>query len=106
MQLKKIISLSVLLLASSSVMAKDMITVTVKTKIVNAAAIGFTVDGQNYGSLGREYSGKAPAHRDFSFGYRKDSIFGADISCGNLVLDKNSTVLLITDNNRCISVIQ
>ncbi|KTD31635.1 hypothetical protein Lmor_2511 [Legionella moravica] len=85
--------------------AADTIKVTVKTLEKNAIAIGFTVDNKEYGTLGKSYSGRGPKDKVYSFGYRKDSLFGDNVSCGALTLTQDSTIMLIVQDNKCYSVL-
>ncbi len=92
-------------LFSFQVMAADVIKVTVKTQEKNAVGIGFKVNGKDNGSLGKSYSGKGPINKEYFFGYKKDSIFGESIPCGSIILQQDSTVSLIYQDNKCISVV-
>lgn len=85
--------------------ATDLIKVTVKTNERNAVAIGFTVDSRDYGTLGKSYSGKGPANKEYLFGYKKDSLFGDNVACGSLTLTRDSTVVLMIQNNTCIAIL-
>lgn len=90
---------------SFPVFASDSIKITVKTAEKNAVAIGFTVDKQDYGALGKSYTGTGPRNKEYFFGYKKDSIFGENIFCGTLILDQNATVILIHQNDGCKTVL-
>ncbi|KTC80600.1 hypothetical protein [Legionella cherrii] len=81
--------------------AKDTITVQVKTDEKTAAALGFTVEGKKSGARGKSYSGKGPANKVYIFGYRKNSAFGPDILCGSQKLAKDSIVTLVTSGDHC-----
>ncbi len=92
-------------LFSVQVFAAETIVVTVKTNEQNAAAIGYTVDNTQYGALGKKYIGIGPKNKAYRFGYRKDSVFGQDIDCGVLFLTENSTVVLIKQDQTCLSIL-
>ena len=94
-----------LLLFTTQVIAGNTITVTVKTKEKKAAAIGFTVDGKEHGTLGSSYTGKGPINKEYHFGYKTGIIFGENIDCGVLTLTADSTVWLINQDNHCISIL-
>ncbi|MCW8397355.1 hypothetical protein OQJ26_00915 [Legionella sp. PATHC038] len=81
--------------------AKDTISVQVKTDEKTAAALGFTVEGKKSGARGKFYSGKGPANKVYIFGYRKNSAFGPDILCGSQKLAKDSIVTLVTTGDHC-----
>ncbi|WP_392538170.1 hypothetical protein [Legionella sp. 227] len=81
--------------------AKDTISVQVKTDEKTAAALGFTVEGKKSGARGKSYSGKGPANKVYIFGYRKNSAFGPDILCGSQKLAKDSIVTLVTTGDHC-----
>lgn len=93
-------------LFSLHVFAADTISISVKTNEKTAAAIGYTVGGKKSGGAGKSYVGKGPKNKTYAFGYRKKSVKGANISCGSLMLTKNSNVTLITKGNKCHSVMQ
>ncbi|MCW8409388.1 hypothetical protein OQJ13_10420 [Legionella sp. PATHC035] len=86
---------------SIQAIAKDTITVQVKTDEKTAAALGFTVEGKKSGARGKSYSGKGPANKVYIFGYRKNSAFGPDILCGSQKLAKDSIVTLVTTGDHC-----
>lgn len=94
-----------LLMSTNTVVAGETIVVTVKTKEKKAAAIGYSVDGRDYGTLGSSYTGKGPANKEYHFGYKTGIIFGENIDCGYLTLTENSTVILISQDNRCVSIL-
>lgn len=91
-------------LFSLQAVAKDMITIKVRTNEKTAAAIGYTVGGKNSGGAGKSYVGKGPKNKRYSFGYRKNSVTGKDISCGSLTLTRSANVSLITKGKKCMSV--
>ncbi|HBB6896458.1 TPA: hypothetical protein I8038_000480 [Legionella pneumophila] len=101
------ISLSTVLLSliCFNIFASDTIMITVNTKEKNAIAIGYSVNGNQYGGLGSSYSGHGPKNKEYQFGYKTDSIFGKDISCGSMTLSQDSKVTLVNNNNQCISVL-
>lgn len=84
--------------------AADTIKITVKTN-ADAAAIGFEVGGNKSGGLGKSYSGKGPSNKEYSFGFKKGTIFGDSIYCGTLLLDQNCSINLIYQDNKCIAVL-
>ncbi len=91
-------------LFSMQVSAADIIKVTVKTSEKAAVAIGFTVEAREFGTLGKTYKGKGPVNKEYRFGYKKDSIFGDNVDCGSLTLTKDSTIILIKQDNKCTSL--
>jgi hypothetical protein len=93
----------ILTLFSIQVFAESTINITVKTDEKLAAGIGYTVEGKESGGAGKSYVGKGPRNKTYSFGYRKKSIKGANISCGSLILTKDSNVSLLMTNNKCRS---
>lgn len=101
----KTISCLIILFFSVQALANDSIRVYVKTQEKTAAALGFSVDGKKSGAPGKSYSGKGPAHREYTFGYRKNSAIGPDVSCGSRTLAKDSTVTLVTIDDRCSIVL-
>lgn len=94
---------SCIFLASFSchALANDTIEITVKTDEKTAAGIGYSVKGKNFGSVGRSYKGEGPGNKQYTFGYKKDSLAGKNISCGTLILTKNTLVNLIMEKNTC-----
>ncbi|AMP89461.1 hypothetical protein [Legionella pneumophila] len=102
---RKDLSIVLLSLICFKNFASDTINITVITKEKNAIAIGYSVNGNQYGGLGNSYSGKGPKNKEYQFGYKKDSIFGKDISCGSITLNQDSKVTLVNNNNQCFSVL-
>jgi len=90
-------------LLSAQTFAANTITISVSTTEKAATGIGYSVDGKEIGGPGKSYTGKGPKNKKYSFGYRKKS---ADISCGALTLNKNSTVSLVTKGNKCRTVLK
>ena len=84
--------------------ADDVIEVTV-IATDKAMAVGYLVEGKKLGGLGKSYSGKGPVNREYFFGYRKNPFNGRDISCGSIVLKKNTKVQLVTKGEQCITVV-
>lgn len=97
----KYFSCGVISLLSAHAFAADVLKITVKTSERTAAAIGYTVEGKSSGGIGKSYSSIGPKNKQYSFGYRKNSIFGTNIPCGSLTLSEDSTVVLIYQNNEC-----
>lgn len=91
---------------SIQALAADVIRITVKTQEKNAVAVGYRVDGKDMGALGKSYTGKGPIGKEYSFGYKKDSIFGDKIPCASLVLQQDATVKLVYQDNHCISIME
>ncbi|KTD82512.1 hypothetical protein Lwal_0629 [Legionella waltersii] len=85
--------------------AGETIKITVHSNEKNVVAIGFTVNGLNYGSLGNSYSTRGPKNKTYLFGIRKDSIFGESVSCGSLSLEKDSSITLVYQDNLCVSIL-
>src|SRR5690348_10785760 len=77
----------ILLLFSIQAFANETIHVRVKTN-EKVAALGFIVEGKKSGMPGQSYTGKGPANKKYTFGYRKQSAFGPDITCGSEILSK------------------
>ncbi|HAT1868888.1 TPA: hypothetical protein JBK40_15560 [Legionella pneumophila] len=102
---RKNLSTVLLSLICFKIFASDTIDITVTTKEKNAIAIGYTVNGNQYGGLGNSYSGKGPKNKEYQFGYKKDSIFGENISCGSITLNQDSKVTLVNNNNQCIGIL-
>jgi len=100
------LSFIVITLISLQATAADVIKVTVKTKEKNAVAVGFKVDGRETGTLGKSFTGKGPINKEYSFGYKKDSLFGDKVPCGFLTLQQDSTVTMVYQDDHCISVIE
>lgn len=90
---------------SAQAFATDTIKVTVQTKEKKAVAIGYTVEKNQFGGLGNSFTGTGPINKEYLFGYRKDSIFGDNISCGSLTLTHDSTIILIKQDKKCQSII-
>ncbi|KTC89839.1 hypothetical protein OQJ18_06850 [Fluoribacter dumoffii] len=103
--MKKLI-LGFCLLGSSSLFAANTINVTVTTNDQNAAGIGYAVNGKKIGGSGKTYTGKGPVNSVYSFGYRKNSPNGKDVSCGSHRLKKDSYVFLIAKGNKCRSIVK
>lgn len=85
--------------------AFDNITVTVKTEIAAAKALGFQVGDAKSGGMGTVYKGLGPKNKHYLFGYRKDLLFGKDIRCGSKTLNKDSTITLVNQGTRCIILV-
>ena len=85
--------------------AADNITVTVKTEIATAKALGFQVGDAKSGGMGTVYKGLGPKNKEYLFGYRKDLLFGKDIRCGTKTLNKDSIITLVNQGTRCIVMV-
>ena len=96
----KVFCTVIALLFSANTFASSTIKVTVKTKY-NVTGLGFSVDGHDKGGLGREYTAKGPLGKRYSFGFRKGVFASSNVSCGSMVLNKDSIVHLITDGKTC-----
>lgn len=101
----KALGCAVLVLSAMQTFAGETIKVTVKTKDKKAAAIGFSVEKKESGSLGKSYTGKGPKDKEYQFGYKLDSVFGPSVYCGALVLTQNSVVNLIKQDGQCQSIL-
>lgn len=78
----------------------ETIQVKVNTKEKNVAALGFSVEGRESGSPGRFYSGKGPKNKEYRFGYRR-ALYSKNITCGSLVLTKDSLITLVIKEDQC-----
>ena len=92
-------------LFSLQIYADNKIRIIVKTNEKTAAAIGYSVEGITSGALGKFHAGKGSKNKVYKFGYRKHSILGVDIACGTLILTKDSTITLIAQGDKCLSVV-
>jgi len=92
-------------LFSLNAFAEEKIKITVKTNEKTAAGIGYSVAGRDLGGLGKTYSGKGPTNKKYVFGYRKHSIYGSNVTCGEQILTKDSTIILVTQGDKCQIVI-
>jgi hypothetical protein len=91
-------------LCSLSVFADTLIEVEV-IATDKVAAIGYLVEGQKSGGLGKRYAGTGPMNKKYTFGYRKKVIGGEDITCGTLVLNKNARVKMVVKDEQCYTLI-
>jgi hypothetical protein len=91
-------------LFSIQAFAADTIKITLKTQEKNAVGIGFTIDDKQFGTLGKTLVTKGPKDKEYHFGYKKDSLFGENIDCGSLFLTQDSTIVLVNQDNKCISI--
>lgn len=94
-----------LMMVKPTVFAHETIQVMVQTQEKKAIAIGFRVDGQQYGGLGQSFHGSGPKDKEYFFGYREDSVFGHDIHCGSLILSKDSVITLTQKNTQCLAIV-
>jgi hypothetical protein len=101
---KRLACISIALFSLQS-FAENTIKITVQTDEKRAAGIGYSVAGKKLGTLGKSYSGKGPINQKYVFGYRQDSFRGANITCGELTLTKDTTITLVTQGNECLSVV-
>lgn len=86
--------------------AAETIKVTVNTNEASAAGIGYSVNGKKSGAAGKTYSGNGPANSKYTFGYRKDSAHGANVSCGSHTLTKSSNITLVSKGSQCKSIVE
>lgn len=93
-------------MGSSYIFGANTINVTVTTNDQTAAGIGYAVNGKKIGGAGKTYTGKGPINSNYSFGYRKNSAQGKDVSCGSHRLTKDSHVFLIAKGNKCRSIVR
>jgi hypothetical protein len=93
-------------IGSSYAFNAGTINVTVSTNDSTAAGIGYSVNGKKIGGAGKTYTGKGPVNGNYAFGYRKHSAQGKNVSCGSHTLTKDSQVFLITNGNKCRSVVK
>jgi len=101
----KIIGGTIFAVLSLQIFAENTIRITVKTEERTAAGIGYSVEGKIAGSIGKSYTGKGLKNKKYLFGYRKISISGTNISCGTKTLTKDTTITLVTQGDKCQSVI-
>ncbi|MDX1902343.1 MAG: hypothetical protein SFW66_10160 [Gammaproteobacteria bacterium] len=88
-------------------LASYAIQVDVQSTSKDVAALGFTVDGKNHGSMGKKYHATGMPVGVYSFGIRANSIFGKDVACslngqGSVTLQRDTTAVLDYDGNQCI----
>lgn len=93
-------------IGSSYALNTQTINVTVSTNDQSAAGIGFAVNGKKIGGSGKTYTGKGPINSTYSFGYRKSSANGKNVSCGSHTLTHDSHVFLIVKGNKCQSIVR
>ncbi len=72
----------------------------------SVSALGFTLNGKNYGSAGTSYSKSGLPAGKYSFGVRVNGLFGNDVPCtyngkSTVALNKDSTAMLKYSGNRC-----
>ena len=82
------------------------INITVKSNDKACTGLGFTVDGARRGGFGKKYKTKGPRGKVYSFGYRIGFISSKDIYCGDLVLEQDSFVSLITKGGICLAKLE
>jgi hypothetical protein len=102
--IKKISCLTILLTNCS--LYAESVSVTVKTNEKKAFAVGYQVEGKSSGAIGKTYLGKGPKNKKYFFGYRRNLFYGENISCGSLILSKNTTVILVHKDKECHCVIE
>jgi len=102
----KYLGCTIISLFSLQLFAQDTITIDVSTDEKTAVGIGYSVGGKDSGGEGKSYVGKGPKNKKYLFGYKKNSLKGANVSCGALTLTKNSTIILMTNGTKCHSVIK
>ena len=83
------------------------IQVYVKTLSNDVAALGFTINGKNYGGMGKSYiRNNAPAG-SYTFGVRVGGIFGDDVGCmtaqgkDSIMINGNTTAILTYKGKQC-----
>lgn len=102
----KFFSALIITLFSLQSVASTTIRVNVRTNEPKASALGFSVDGKRTGGIGRSFSGRGPVNRTYLFGYKTKAPQRTNVSCGSHVLTKDSTVTLVTQGNRCQSIVK
>lgn len=103
--MKRIFNGIIITLFSMQVFAESMIRITVKTEEHSAAGVGYIVEGKKSGTLGKSYTGSGAKNKEYVFGFRKNSIYGSNINCGSMVLTKDTTIVLISKEDKCQSIV-
>ena len=101
-KLLKLIALSAIVFgvaAQSSAMS-------VSVQASGVSALGFTLNGKNYGGAGTSYSKSDLPSGSYSFGVRVNGLFGNDVPCtykgrSSVALSKDTSAYLKYSSNRC-----
>lgn len=72
----------------------------------NVSALGFTVNGKDYGAAGTSYQKSGLANGTYTFGVRVNGVFGTDVGCTakgkkTFALHKDTVAYLIYDGKHC-----
>lgn len=70
------------------------------------SALGFTLNGKNYGGAGTSYSKSGLPSGNYSFGVRVNGLFGNDVPCtykgrSSVALNKDTAAFLKYSGSRC-----
>lgn len=82
------------------------IQVNVQSSSKQVSALGFTVNGKNYGGAGSSYSKKGVPTGNYTFGVRVGGVFGTDVGCtmngkGSIALNSDTTAVLSYNGKNC-----
>ena len=72
----------------------------------DVSALGFTLNGKNYGGAGTSYSKSGLPSGSYSFGVRVNGLFGNDVPClykgkSTVALSKDTAAFLKYSGNNC-----
>ena len=104
--MKKLLQWSVGVVASVFVLNVYAIEVSVQSPSDNVSALGFTVNGKNYGKAGHAYSKSDMPAGSYQFGMRVGGLFSPDIGCSlngkeSVYLKTDTRVTLNYDGGKC-----
>lgn len=98
----KFLTLASLVLGSATLSAETTIKLYVSSMSEDVAALGFSVDGKEYGGMGKMYSkGGLPSGAVYDFGVRVGGVFGQSVSCGSRKISTSSSVRLSYKDGHC-----
>lgn len=84
------------------------IQVHVQSSSQQVSALGFTVNGKNYGAAGSSYSKNNAPSGVYTFGIRINGIFGKDVGCktsdgkNQVTLNADTTAILDYNGKQCV----
>lgn len=99
----KLIVLSALLLGFAA--QSSALSISVQSS-GSVSALGFTLNGKNYGGAGTSYSKSGLPSGSYSFGVRVNGLFGNDVPCtykgrSTVALNKDTSAYLKYSGNHC-----